>query len=139
MGGASRRSHGRSGLPLAEASKLNSPMAALLGATSATGERCSCPREARTDHCLGCALEGVNVRVLPLGHDPRHRAQPSAGGERTIPERGSDQQLLPVASLLPLGARWVRSGPGTVVEFSPWLFLAIGSLCLLSGCILQKP
>jgi len=28
---------------------------------------------------------------------------------------------------------------GTLVGFTPWLFLAIGSLWLLSGCVLPQP
>ncbi len=70
---------------------------------------------------------------------------PSATNPRPLPtEQGERCPDQPNSSFCP----WPRCCPwlvivagvalGSVVGLSPWLFLVIGGLCLLSGCFVQR-
>ena len=77
--------------------------------------------------------------------NPESSAMPAAANPTPIPEQdGLERHDRPLTSFCP----WPRCCPwlvivagvalGSVVGLSPWLFLVISALCLLSGCFVQR-
>lgn len=83
-------------------------------------------------------VSGQEIGELQLGQDPSSEPSPQSLAN------GSPPRAAPISSFCPWPrcCPWVLIGPGvalgTLLGFTPWLFLAIGSLCLLNGCVLPQ-